>query len=90
MRPTFVHVLTGLLLGTALAGLLNVPGQVVARQEAIPPVRTPNVAKPSGETVVRVSPDVEAAIAAEARAARRAADQRRSRFFPSRCPPQSP
>jgi hypothetical protein len=65
MRPTFVHVLTGLLLGTALAGLLNVPGQVVARQESIPPVRTPKVAKPKGEVVVRVSPKVEAALVAE-------------------------
>jgi hypothetical protein len=70
MRPTFVHVLTGLLLGTALAGLLNVPGQVVAHQESIPPVRTPNVARPVSEPVVRVSPRVEAAIAAEARKAR--------------------
>lgn len=65
MRPTFVHVLTGLLLGTALAGLLNVPGQVVARQESIPPVRTPKVAKAKGEVVVRISPKVEAALVAE-------------------------
>jgi hypothetical protein len=73
MRPTFVHVLTGLLLGTALAGLLNVPGHVVAHQASIPPVRTPNVAKPAGETVVRVSPEVEASLEAEARQARRPA-----------------
>jgi hypothetical protein len=59
MRPTFVHVLTGLLLGTALAGLLNVPGQVVAHQESIPPVRPPKVAKPKKDIVVRLSPRVE-------------------------------
>lgn len=59
MRPTFVHVLTGLLLGTALAGLLNVPGQVVAHQESIPPVRSPQVAKPKKDIVVRLSPRVE-------------------------------
>jgi hypothetical protein len=59
MRPTFVHVLTGLLLGTALAGLLNVPGQVVAHQESIPPVRPTKVAKPKKDIVVRLSPRVE-------------------------------
>jgi hypothetical protein len=60
MRPTFIHVLTGLLLGTALAGLLNVPGQIVAHQESIPPVHSPVVAeKPKREPVVRVSPKVE-------------------------------
>jgi hypothetical protein len=59
MRPTFVHVLTGLLLGTALAGLLNVPGRVVAHQESIPPVRSPQVAKPKKDIVVRLSPRVE-------------------------------
>jgi hypothetical protein len=59
MRPTFVHVLTGLLLGTALAGLLNVPGRVVAHQESIPPVRSPQVAKPKKDIVVRLSPGVE-------------------------------
>ena len=56
MRPTFIHVLTGLLLGVALAGLLNVPGQVVAHQESIPPVRPPQVVKPNEEPVVRVAP----------------------------------
>jgi hypothetical protein len=59
MRPTFVHVLTGLLLGTALAGLLNVPGQVIAHQESIPPVRSPQVAKPKKDIVVRLSPRIE-------------------------------
>jgi hypothetical protein len=59
MRPTFVHVLTGLLLGTALAGLLNVPGHVVAYQESIPPVSSPRAAKPKRELVVRVAPGVE-------------------------------
>jgi hypothetical protein len=59
MRPTFVHVLTGLLLGTALAGLLNVPGQVVAHQESIPPVRSPQVAKPKKDIVIRLSPRIE-------------------------------
>jgi hypothetical protein len=61
MRPTFIHVLTGLLLGTALAGLLNVPGQVVAHQESIPPVRPPQVTKPTQEPVIRVSPALERA-----------------------------
>jgi hypothetical protein len=65
MRPTFVHVLTGLLLGTALAGLLNVPGRVVAHQESIPPVRSPHAAKPTKDVVVRVSPSVERALEAE-------------------------
>jgi hypothetical protein len=59
MRPTFIHVLTGLLLGTALAGLLNVPGQVVAHQESIPPVSSPKAAQPKRELVVRVAPGVE-------------------------------
>jgi hypothetical protein len=59
MRPTFVHVLTGLLLGTALAGLLNVPGRIVAHQESIPPVRSPHVVKPKRDLVVRVAPQVE-------------------------------
>jgi hypothetical protein len=59
MRPTFIHVFTGLLLGVALAGLLNVPGQVVAHQEAVPPVRPPQVVKPKQEPVVRVAPALE-------------------------------
>jgi hypothetical protein len=59
MRPTFIHVFTGLLLGVALAGLLNVPGQVVAHQESIPPVRPPQVVKPKREPVVRVAPALE-------------------------------
>lgn len=59
MRPTFIHVFTGLLLGVALAGLLNVPGQVVAHQESIPPVRPPQVVKPNEEPVVRVAPALE-------------------------------
>ena len=59
MRPTFIHVFTGLLLGVALAGLLNVPGQVVAHQESIPPVRPPQVVKPKQEPVVRVAPALE-------------------------------
>jgi hypothetical protein len=59
MRPTFMHVFTGLLLGVALAGLLNVPGQVVAHQESIPPVRPPQVVKPKREPVVRVAPALE-------------------------------
>jgi hypothetical protein len=59
MRPTFIHVLMGLMLGTALAGLLNVPGQVVAHQESIPPVSSPRPAKPKRELVVRVAPEVE-------------------------------
>ena len=59
MRPTLIHVFTGLLLGVALAGLLNVPGQVVAHQESIPPVRPPQVVKPKQEPVVRVAPALE-------------------------------
>jgi hypothetical protein len=59
MRPTFVHVLTGVLLGTALTGLLSVPGQIVAHQESIPPVRSQHPAKPKRELVVRVSPEAE-------------------------------
>jgi outer membrane biosynthesis protein TonB len=65
MRPTFIHVLMGLMLGTALAGLLNVPGQVVAHQESIPPVSSPRPAKPKGELVVRVAPEVERPVAAK-------------------------
>jgi outer membrane biosynthesis protein TonB len=65
MRPTFIHVLTGVLLGTALAGLLNVPGQVVAHQESIPPVRSPHAAKPTREPVVRVSPGLERSLTAK-------------------------
>ncbi|MGH3081269.1 MAG: hypothetical protein ACRDNH_09070, partial [Gaiellaceae bacterium] len=53
--------MTGLLLGTALAGLVNVPGQVVAHQESIPPVRSPLAARPTQEPVVRVSPTLELA-----------------------------
>jgi hypothetical protein len=59
MRPTFIHVFTGLLLGVALAGLVNVPGQVVAHQESIPPVRPPQVVKPKQEPVIRVAPALE-------------------------------
>jgi hypothetical protein len=70
MRPTFVHVLTGLLLGTALAGLLNVPGQIVAHQESIPPVRSPHVAKPKKDLVVRVSPELERKLVAKPKPAR--------------------
>ena len=80
MRPTFVHVLTGLLLGTALAGLLNVPGRVVAHQESIPPVRSPHAAKPTKDIVVRVSPSVERAL--EAERARRAKPRPKPRFSP--------
>jgi outer membrane biosynthesis protein TonB len=83
MRPTFINVLTGLLLGTALAGLLNVPGHVLARQESVPPVRAPIGAKPQREVVVRVAPSVERALAAER--AQRAAARRpkpKPRFAP--------
>ena len=65
MRPTFIHVLTGVLLGTALAGLLNVPGRVVAHQESIPPVHSLHTAKPMREPVVRVSPDLERSLTAK-------------------------
>ena len=65
MRPTFIHVLTGVLLGTALAGLLNVPGRVVAHQESIPPVHSPHATKPMREPVVRVSPDLERSLTAK-------------------------
>jgi hypothetical protein len=41
MRARFVHVLAGVLLGTALAVLFSVPGYVLAREEPVPPVRAP-------------------------------------------------
>ena len=63
MRPTFVHVFTGLLLGVALAGLLNVPGHVVARQESIPPVRSVAAPKAAKDPVVHVSPRAERPVA---------------------------
>ena len=80
MRPTFIHVLTGLLLGTALAGLLNVPGQIVAHQESVPPVHSPLPSKPSRETVVRISPQVERALVQEQ--ARRSKPKPKARVAP--------
>jgi hypothetical protein len=41
MRPTFVHVLTGLLLGTA-GRAFERPSRIVAHQESISPVRPPD------------------------------------------------
>src|SRR5215210_1301957 len=64
MRGALIHVLTGLLLGIALAGLLHAPTQLVAQQEAREPVVAPNPSADPGphEQTVRLSPKLEQAL----------------------------
>lgn len=62
MRGTLIHVFTGLVLGVALAGLLQVPTELIAQQEARTPVVRPKAANGGPrveEQTVKVSPRVE-------------------------------
>jgi hypothetical protein len=78
MRPSYLHVFTGLLLGLALAGLFHLPGRVIAHQESTPSVGSPVTSRPGRDVVVQVSPKVERALAA--------ARERRSRPRPVKRP----
>jgi len=60
MRPALIHVLTGLLLGGALVGLVHLPEQVVAQYEErtpMPPLKGVHPSFP--ERVIRIAPSVE-------------------------------
>jgi hypothetical protein len=78
MRPSYLHVFTGLLLGLALAGLFHLPGRIVAHQESVPSIGSPVPSRPGRDVVVQVSPKVERALAA--------ARERRSRPRPVKRP----
>jgi hypothetical protein len=78
MRPSYLHVLTGLLLGLALAGLFHLPGRILSHQESMPRGDSPLPSQPGRDVVVHVSPKVERALTA--------ARERRGRPRPGKSP----